>query len=92
MPKALESTGNGLISDTAGPIVINSSDGDDINGGGNVVVPNINIDGCYNTTGGTIRRHSEDGCRAHRRSPVSVTSSRSELHEAGKRLRLQDHR
>jgi Flp pilus assembly protein TadG len=54
MAKALDSTGNGLISDTGGAIVIDSNNADaaNITGGGNVSAPNINIYGGYNTTGG----------------------------------------
>jgi hypothetical protein len=54
MPKALDSSGNGLISDTGGAIIINSSNSDaaNISGNGNVSAPKIDIYGNYNTSGG----------------------------------------
>jgi hypothetical protein len=53
MKKALDSTGNGLVSDTGGSIVIDSNNADaaNITGNGNVSAPNINIYGSYNTSG-----------------------------------------
>jgi Flp pilus assembly protein TadG len=53
MPKALDSSGNGLITDTGGAIIINSnsSNAGNITGNGNVSAPKIDIYGNYNTTG-----------------------------------------
>jgi hypothetical protein len=52
MPKALDSSGNGLVSLTGGAIVVdsNSSDAANITGNGDVVAPKINIYGNYVTS------------------------------------------
>jgi hypothetical protein len=54
MAKALDSSGNGLISDTGGAIIVNSNNADaaDISGQGNVSAPKIDIYGSYRTAGG----------------------------------------